>query len=112
MRRGFEGGQMPLHRRLPKRGFTSRNREEFQPVNLFQLESKKLTGEITPEILEKSGLIKDSKKKISILGSGDISTSITIIADKASKSALEKITAKGGTVQLRNSENTVSEKAN
>jgi large subunit ribosomal protein L15 len=111
MRRGFEGGQMPLHRRLPKRGFTSRNREEFQPVNLFQIEGKKLLGEVTPEILESVGLVKDATKKISILGTGELTSAFKITADKFSKVALEKIQSKGGSVQLRQPEVTNTEKA-
>lgn len=111
MKRGFEGGQMPLHRRLPKRGFTSKNRIEFQPVNLFSIEKSQLKGDITPEALEKAGLVKDSTKKISILGTGEISSVIKIVADKFSPSALEKIKAKGGEALVREVKHKNTEKA-
>ena len=94
----FEGGQMPLQRRLPKRGFRNPNRVEFQVVNLFQLQELEET-EITPETLAQHGLIGYAKKPIKILGSGDLTRGVTVSAHAFSKSAREKIGAAGGTVQ-------------
>jgi large subunit ribosomal protein L15 len=98
MMRGFEGGQMPLHRRMPKRGFTNIFREEFNIVNLDKLA---LLGEttITPEVLRKAGVIK-TKHKLKVLGTGELSTAITVHAHKFSKSAQEKITQAGGKFEV------------
>lgn len=101
IRRGFEGGQMPLHRRLPKRGFTNIFKDSFQPVNLGDLTRYKLSGSITPEILEEKGLIKSAEGLIKVLGTGEISSSIQITADACSKSALEKIQKSGGSFNTR-----------
>lgn len=101
MKRGFEGGQMPIHRRLPKRGFTSNNHKLFQPVNLSDIEHYGLSGEITPEILKSKGIIKDKDELIKVLGNGEIKSSIQITVDGASKSAIQKIEAGGGKVILR-----------
>ena len=94
----FEGGQMPLQRRLPKRGFTSPNRVEYQVVNLFQLQRLEET-EITPETLVEHGLIGYVKQPVKVLGGGELSRGITVSAHAFSKSAREKIGAAGGTVQ-------------
>src|ERR1700751_1906739 len=85
MMRGFEGGQMPLHRRLPKRGFTNIFREEFTVVNLEKLAA---LGEstINPDVLRKAGVIK-SKHRVKILGDGDMTVALTARAHKSSKSA-------------------------
>lgn len=104
MKRGFEGGQMPIHRRLPKRGFTSKHPKLYQPVNLADFQRYELTGEITPELLKSKGIIRDAGKLIKILGSGEITSSIQVTADKASKSAIEKIEASGGKVIIREKE--------
>ena len=98
MMRGFEGGQMPLHRRMPKRGFTNIFREEFNIVNLDKLA---LLGEstITPDVLRKAGVIK-TKHKLKVLGTGELSTAITVHAHKFSKSAQEKITQAGGKYEV------------
>lgn len=101
MRRGFEGGQMPLHRRLPKRGFTSRNHKDFQPVNLAILAKAGLSGEVSPEILATKNIIKDSTKLIKVLGTGDITVALTITADAFSATAKEKIEKAGGKAILR-----------
>jgi large subunit ribosomal protein L15 len=97
--RGFEGGQMPLHRRLPKRGFTNIFRTEYTVVNLDriaqQTEGLKVT-EIALEDYKKLGLASNKRALIKILGSGEISTAITIHAHKFSKSAVEKIEKAGG----------------
>jgi large subunit ribosomal protein L15 len=96
--RGFEGGQMPLHRRLPKRGFTNIFREEYAVVNLDRLEALGET-EITPEVLKKAGVVH-TKKPIKILGSGELKTALTVRAHKFSKSAQEKITKAGGKFEV------------
>jgi large subunit ribosomal protein L15 len=98
MMRGFEGGQMPLHRRLPKRGFTNIFRKEYTIVNLDQLVG---LGEstITPDVLRKSGIIK-SKHPVKILGDGELKAALTVHAHKFSKSAQEKITKAGGKFEV------------
>jgi large subunit ribosomal protein L15 len=96
--RGFEGGQMPLHRRLPKRGFTNIFRVEYAVVNLQQL-SQLGVSSITPEVLRKAGVIK-RKLPIKILGDGELSAAITIQAHKFSKSAQEKIEKAGGRTEV------------
>ena len=97
--RGFEGGQMPLHRRLPKRGFTNIFRTEYTVVNLDrivqQTEGKKVS-EIALEDYKKLGLASSKKALIKILGSGELTAAITIHAHKFSKSAVEKIEKAGG----------------
>jgi len=96
--RGFEGGQMPLHRRLPKRGFTNIFREEYAVVNLDKLVTLSET-EITPEVLKKAGLVH-GKKPIKILGDGELKAAVTVRAHKFSKSAQEKITKAGGKFEV------------
>jgi large subunit ribosomal protein L15 len=98
MMRGFEGGQMPLHRRMPKRGFTNIFRQEFNIVNLEKLAA---LGEtiITPDVLRKAGVIK-SKNKLKVLGDGELTVALTVHAHKFSKSAQEKITKAGGTCEV------------
>ena len=97
--RGFEGGQMPLHRRLPKRGFTNIFKVEYVPVNLNSLTT---LGEsnITLDVLRKSGLVRGKKSLVKILGTGDVSTALTVQAHKFSKSAEEKITKAGGKIEV------------
>jgi large subunit ribosomal protein L15 len=97
----FEGGQMPLTRRVPKFGFTPRNRIEIQVVNVATLgilvEKKKLTGGIvTPEVLYKTGTISKKNVPVKILGVGDLKIKLEVTAHAFSKSALEKIQAAGG----------------
>src|SRR5688572_25820305 len=94
----FEGGQMPLQRRLPKRGFTNINRVEYQVVNLFQLE-KLDEKEVTPDLLLQLGLIGHASRPIKVLGSGELSRKITVSAHAFSKSAREKIESAGGSVE-------------
>ena len=98
MIRGFEGGQMPLHRRMPKRGFTNIFRKEFSIVNVEQLAA---LGEstITPDVLRKAGVIR-GKHDLKVLGEGELSAAITVHAHKFSKSAQEKITKAGGKVEV------------
>ena len=94
-KRGFEGGQMPLHRRLPKRGFTNIFKTEYTEINLADLD--KLAGaEIGPKILREAGLIKKETEHFKILGRGEISASKKIQAYKFSQSAKEKIEKAGG----------------
>jgi len=92
--RGFEGGQMPLHRRLPKRGFTNIFRTEYEVVNLEKLSG--LSGEITPEVMRKAGMISSKKSLVKVLGQGELSKALTVHAHKFSKSAQEKIEKAGG----------------
>jgi large subunit ribosomal protein L15 len=98
MMRGFEGGQMPLHRRMPKRGFTNIFRKEFNIVNLERLAGLGETM-ITPEVLRKAGVIS-TKHPVKILGDGELSIALTIHAHKFSKSAQEKITKAGGKFEV------------
>jgi large subunit ribosomal protein L15 len=92
-RPGFEGGQMPLIRRVPKRGFTNIWKTEYAVVNLSQL--AELEGEVNPQVLAERGLVR-SGKKVKVLGDGEIGKALTVVADKFSKSAREKIEAAGG----------------
>ena len=92
-RPGFEGGQMPLIRRVPKRGFTNIWKTEYSVVNLSQL--AELDGEVNPEVLLEHGLVR-SGKKVKVLGDGEIGKALTVVANKFSKSAREKIEAAGG----------------
>jgi large subunit ribosomal protein L15 len=98
MMRGFEGGQMPLHRRLPKRGFTNIFRTEYRVINIDRIAE---LGEknVTPELLVKNGLV-GKNDLIKVLGDGELKSAITIQAHKFSKSAQEKITKAGGKAEL------------
>ena len=98
MLRGFEGGQMPLHRRMPKRGFTNIFRKEYNIVSLERLVALGETN-ITPEVLRKAGVIK-TKHPVKILGDGELSSALTVQAHKFSKSAQEKITKAGGKFEV------------
>jgi large subunit ribosomal protein L15 len=102
MIRGFEGGQMPLHRRMPKRGFTNIFRKEFNIVSLARLVEMgdSFHGDpITPEVPRKAGVIK-TKHPVKILGDGELTVAITVHAHKFSKSAQDKITKAGGKVEV------------
>ena len=97
--RGFEGGQMPLHRRLPKRGFTNIFHKEYAIINVSQLE--KLGGdEFTPESLIASGVVKKLNSGLKILGNGELTKKVLVKAHVFSKSALEKIEKAGGTAEV------------
>jgi len=98
MLRGFEGGQMPLHRRMPKRGFTNVFREEYAIVNLEKLAALGETT-ITPEVLRKAGVVR-TQRPVKILGDGELSAALTVHAHKFSKSAQEKITKAGGKFEV------------
>lgn len=101
VRPGFEGGQTPLHRRLPqRRGFRNINRIEYAVVNIADLERFEAGTEVTPELLISSGLVKDVKDGIKILGDGELGKALTIRANKFSKSAEEKVKSAGGTVEV------------
>jgi large subunit ribosomal protein L15 len=98
---GFEGGQMPLHRRLPKRGFTNIFKKQWLEVSLEALEKHfDADAEITPEVLHKRGIIKKAKHDIVVLGNGEVSKSLKVSAHRFTKSAREKIEKAGGTVTV------------
>ncbi len=96
VRPGFEGGQMPLIRRIPKRGFTFEPKEKFQIVSLERLNNFSSGTEITPESLRKAKVVKKSCLMVKILGTGELKHPLTIKAHAFSKSALEKIKKAGG----------------
>ena len=97
-RPGFEGGQMPLQRRLPKRGFTNIFKKEWVEISLAKIEANFNAGdEITPAVLHERGLIKKAKHDLVILGTGEVSKSLNISAHRFTKSAREKIEKAGGT---------------
>lgn len=97
---GFEGGQMPLQRRLPKRGFKNHFAVEFAIINLKDINTLKGMDIITPESLLEKGVIKDLKSGLKVLGEGDIQRPVTIKADAFSASALAKIAAAGGKAEV------------
>jgi large subunit ribosomal protein L15 len=99
VRRGFEGGQMPLVRRVPKRGFTSLFPIRYEVVNVADIAGKGLEGEITPEVLKAAGLVRKSTSRVKILGEGDIQKALNIKAHAFSRSAKEKIVNAGGTAE-------------
>ena len=100
-KRGFEGGQMPLHRRVPKRGFHNPFRVEYAVVNLDVLGEVFDAGSaVTPDLLRERGLIRDSRARIKVLGRGDLKKKLAVQAHKFSGSAAEKIAAAGGTTEV------------
>ena len=100
-KRGFEGGQMPLHRRIPKRGFHNGFRTEYAVVNLDTLADRFDEGTvITPELMRERGLIHNARQPIKVLARGDISKKLTVQAHKFSGKAAEKIAAAGGASEL------------
>ncbi len=99
MMRGFEGGQMPLHRRLPKRGFTNIFRVEYVVINLDRLAELGI-ADITPEVLKKARITKRASDRIKVLGEGELKTALTVKAHKFSKTAQEKITKAGGKFEV------------
>ena len=100
-KRGFEGGQMPLHRCMPKRGFHNLFRKDYTVVNLDTLEDRFDSGTvITLELLRKDGLMNKSRQPLKVLGRGELSKSLTVQAHKFSVKAAEKIVAAGGTVEV------------
>ena len=100
-KRGFEGGQMPLHRRVPKRGFHNPFRTEYALVNLDSLADRFDAGTVvTPELLRERGLIRTSGQQVKVLARGEISKKLTVRAHKFSGSAAEKIAAAGGATEV------------
>lgn len=97
---GFEGGQMPLQRRLPKRGFKNRFKREYAIINLKDISRLNGIDTITPNILIERGIIKNLKDGLKVLGEGEINRPLTIKANAFSESALAKITAAGGRTEI------------
>lgn len=99
-RLGFEGGQTPLYRRIPKRGFTNFNRKEYAIVNLSALNQFEAGTEITPEVLIQEGILKNLKSGVKILGNGELDHALTVKASKFSASAKEAIENAGGSIEV------------
>ncbi|HHY47875.1 MAG TPA: 50S ribosomal protein L15 [Firmicutes bacterium] len=97
---GFEGGQTPIQRRLPTRGFTNKFKKEFAEVNVEQLNRFEDGTEVTPEVLSEAGLVKQVKDGVRILGNGDLSRALTVRAHGFTKSAIAKIEAAGGKAEV------------
>ncbi|WP_100406011.1 50S ribosomal protein L15 [Bacillus solitudinis] len=100
VRPGFEGGQNPLYRRLPKRGFTNPTRKEYSVLNLEALNRFDAGAEVTPELLIETGVVKNVKDGIKILGNGKIEKNLSVKAHKFSASAVEAIEAAGGKTEV------------
>jgi len=98
-RPGFEGGQMPLHRRIPKRGFHNLFRTDFAVLNVERLNVFSAGEVVTPELLAERGLLRQAAQPVKILGEGDLKAALTVRAHAFSRSAEEKITAAGGRVE-------------
>jgi large subunit ribosomal protein L15 len=99
-KRGFEGGQMPLKRRIPKRGFTNIFRVEYRTVNVDRLNELPAGTEVTPELLQKAGLLRKGPGPVKVLGNGELKVALTVRAHKYTGSAAEKIQAAGGKAEL------------
>jgi large subunit ribosomal protein L15 len=99
-RPGFEGGQMPLHRRLPKRGFSQPFRKTFAVVNIESLNAFAAGDTVTPESLAGRGIVRAMRSEVKILGDGELKVALTVRAHAFSKSAQEKITRAGGKVEV------------
>ena len=97
---GFEGGQMPLYRRLPKRGFTNRNSLDIEAINLGALEAFDNDAEVTVEALLEKGIIKSAKDGVKILGNGELTKKLTVQANAFSEGAKAKIEALGGKAEV------------
>ncbi|HQA47749.1 MAG: 50S ribosomal protein L15 [Clostridiales bacterium] len=100
VRPGFEGGQMPLQRRIPKRGFTNIFKKEYSVVNLDRLNMFEEGSVITPERLVQEGVIKGAGRRVKVLGDGEIDRALTVRAHKFSKAAAERIEAAGGKAEV------------
>ncbi|HOE56013.1 MAG TPA: 50S ribosomal protein L15 [Bacillota bacterium] len=100
VRIGFEGGQMPLYRRIPKIGFTNIFRKEYAIVNISELERFDNGTVVSPEVLKEAGLVKAMLAGVKILGNGDLTKNLTVQAHKFSKTAAEKIAAAGGKAEV------------
>lgn len=99
-RLGFEGGQMPLFRRMPKRGFNNINRKEYSIVNLGDLNRFEDGTEVTSALLVEAGLVKNERDGIKLLGNGELSKKLSIKVAKASKAAQEAVVAAGGSIEV------------
>ena len=99
-RPGFEGGQMPLYRRIPKRGFKNRNRLEIVAINISALEKFDNGADVTVDTLIESGIVKNPKDGVKILGNGELTKKLNVKANAFSASAKEKIEALGGTCEV------------
>ena len=100
VRPGFEGGQMPLYRRLPKRGFTNIFAKEYACINIDRLNIFEDGTEVTPELLREMGVVKKLYDGVKVLGNGNIEKKLTVKVNKISKAAQEKIEAAGGKVEV------------
>lgn len=100
VRPGFEGGQNPLYRRLPKRGFKNPFRKEYAIINLDTLNRFEEGTNVTPELLIEQGIVKNVRHGIKVLGNGEINVKLTVSAHKFSQSAVEKIEAAGGKTEV------------
>jgi large subunit ribosomal protein L15 len=99
-KRGFEGGQMPLKRRVPKRGFKNIFRIEYRTVNVDRLNELPAGSEVTPELLQDAGLLRKGKSPVKVLGNGDLKIALTVHAHKYTGSAAQKIEAAGGKAEV------------
>ncbi|MGB0088365.1 MAG: 50S ribosomal protein L15 [Planifilum fulgidum] len=100
VRPGFEGGQNPLYRRLPKRGFTNPNRKEYAVINVEDLNRFDEGTVVTPDLLKEQGVVKNLKDGLKVLGDGDLTVKLTVKAHKFSRTAEEKIAAAGGATEV------------
>lgn len=100
VRPGFEGGQMPLYRRIPKRGFTNRNTKEIVAINIDRLNIFEDNTVVTVDTLREVGIIKNPRDGVKILGNGDLTKKLTVMVNQYSKSAAEKIEAAGGKAEV------------
>ncbi|MBN2909290.1 50S ribosomal protein L15 [Polycladomyces sp. WAk] len=100
VRPGFEGGQNPIYRRLPKRGFTNPNRKEYAVVNLSTLNRFEEGTVVTPELLMETGIVKKLHDGLKVLGDGELKVKLTVKAHKFSRTAVEKIEAAGGATEV------------
>lgn len=101
MNPGFEGGQMPLHRRVPKRGFTNLFRKPTQEVNVGRLASFAAGATVDAKTLFQAGIVDDPSQRVKILGNGELKTALTVVADAFSKGARKAIEAAGGKAEER-----------
>lgn len=99
-RLGFEGGQMPLYRQMPKRGFSNINRKEYAIINLAALNQFDDGAEVTPAVLIEKGIVKNLKSGVKVLGSGKLAKKLTVKANKFSASAVSAIEAAGGKTEV------------
>ena len=101
VRLGFEGGQMPLYRRLPKGGFNNKWATVYTTINVEDLNRFEAGSVVTQEVLEEAGIVKQVKDGIKVLGNGELKVALTVVADKFSGTAVEKIEAAGGKAEVK-----------